>query len=298
VALLLGCGIGALRPSSAHAPNVAAPTVLAVYQSNYTTAQENFTVSMEVADTTGITFVFFTFCQLSSSLCYLPVSMSQRGTNWYVGTTNAMTSYPGMKVGVRAGYNITIDYANNSTVTEPSAQNTFKNLTIAQSVTGEYMFQMTVRNQLYGLSGKVTDSTTGKGVAGAKVTIAPGNNSTMTSSTGVYSFSDLANGSYTISVTEGGYRTSNSTVAIDGSSSADQNIAISNATGPKGTGNSAGSGSPNIAGLPVNDWAAVSVIVVIAALVGILYLRRKQDSTPPDSEGSTEPPNSIPEKPQ
>lgn len=263
--------------SAAQTPHSQTPLVLSIEQSNYTTEQGSFTVSLEVSSSANIQFVYFTFCQLSSPLCYLPVSMSLQGSNWYVGTTHPMTSYNGMTVGVRAGYNITIEFDNDTNVTEPSIPNAFSGLTIAQSVTGEYMFQMTVRNQLYGLSGIVTDSVTGAALAGATVSLTPGDNSTTTSASGAYAFANLTNGSYTLAVTDKGYTSASETVTVSGSSTV-KNVAITNSSevGKPG-GSKTSSGSP----ITLTETALIVVVVlVVAAVVGVIAIRRKRKPEP------------------
>src|SRR5579863_8734873 len=174
--------VGSAAATLPQGPHPAANPAVEIYQTGYITEQGNFTVSMQVTSTTGIHFVFFTFCQLSSPVCYTPVIMTLHGSNTYSGTTNRMSSYLGMVEGVHAGYNITIQYSDGSNVTEPNLPNTFTNLTLAQEVGGEYMFEMTVSPQLYGFSGVVDDSTTGAAVAGAAVSLSPGNNTSTTTS--------------------------------------------------------------------------------------------------------------------
>jgi hypothetical protein len=280
----LAGGVGA-RPPAAHSGNV-----LAIDQSSYTTEQSNFTVSLEVANSTGIDFVYFTFCQLSSPLCYLPVSMLPHGGNWFVGTTKPMTQYNGMTVGVRAGYNITIEYSDNVNVTEPSVPNPFGNLSIAQSVTGEYMFQMTVMNQLYELSGAVTDHATGLGIGGATVSISPGNDSPVTTSaSGQYAFPSLANGTYTVSVSASGYPETTATVPISGGNVV-KDLSLSNATTSS---NGGGSTPPHAAAswfAGTNGLALVGGVVAVLIALSLFVLvraRRKAGPATPRSAGNS-----------
>jgi hypothetical protein len=273
--------------AGAQAPRTHSGNVLAIEQSAYTTEQSNFTVSLKVANSSGITFVYFTFCQLSSPLCYLPVSMLPQGNNWYVGTTKPMTQYNGMTVGVRAGYNITIEYSDNTNVTEPSVPNPFGNLSIAQSVTGEYMFQMTVMNQLYQLSGEVSDKATGKAIGGASVSISPGNDSSvMTSASGLYSFPSLANGTYTLSISASGYPDTTTTVPISGGNAV-KDVTLTNGTSPSnGGGSKPQSASSNwltgTTGLAV--VGGVVVVLVVLSLVVLLRSRRKAGAEPPKTD--------------
>ena len=275
ILLLVPLGTGASPVAQASGP------VVKIYQSAYITEQENFTVSMQVADSTGITFAYFTFCQLSSPVCYSPVVMSPQGDNWYSGTTNRMATYDGMTVGVHAGYNITIEYSNGSTLTEPSLPNQFTNLTIAQEVTGEYMFEMTVSEQLYGVGGTVQDSATGAAIAGATVALTPGNATpTTTGLTGAYSFAGVPNGTYTLAITAAGYWSTNETVTVAGQD-VTKNVALTNSstprnqTGPTGTGGS-GKTSSFLSG--TTPWLIVAGVVVVAAVIAFLALRRRKPS--------------------
>lgn len=274
-----------VRGVSSPRPHGSTSNVEAIYQSNYTTEQSNFTVSLKVASTANITFVYFTFCQLSSPLCYLPVSMKLHGTNWYEGTTNPMTTYNGMTVGVRAGYNITIDYSGSANVTEPAEPNRFTNLSIAQSVTGEYMFQMTVMNQLYQLSGVVTDQSTGQTVGGAVVSVSPGNDSPETTgSDGAYSFASLPNGTYTVSVAAHGFPTTHLSVPISGGSVV-KDFALGNASAPPKSGASHAGGNffTSTTGIALIAGAVLALVVLVAVL---LPRRRRPSTLPSDPAGA------------
>ncbi|MHB8352116.1 MAG: carboxypeptidase-like regulatory domain-containing protein [Thermoplasmata archaeon] len=279
----------------AQAPHTASVGVLAIYQSSYVPEQGNFSVSMEVADAANVHFAYFTFCQLSSPLCYLPVSMAHQGGNWFVGTTKPMSQYNGMIVGVRAGYNITIEYNNNTNVTEPSVPNPFTNLTVAQSVTGEYMYQMTVMNQLYGLSGGVSDAATGRAISGANVTVTPGIGSVRTGTSGGYSFAGIANGSYTLSASAPGYRSTTETLVIDGRNAV-QDLALTNATSP------VRSSHPTLAGTVATlltspiGLGLLAVIVVAVAWVAITRSKsgQKAPRAPPEPPADG---GSAPQKP-
>ena len=193
--------------------------VLAIAQTHRVTAQGTFTVSVQVANPASVHYAFFTFCQLSSPVCYTPVEMNLTNSNWFVGTTRPMTSYPGMRVGVSAGFNITLEYPNNLNVTEPALPNAFANLTVANSVSGEFFFEMTVNDQVYALGGIVHDAATGARLSDASVTLelAPGdNNTTTTSSTGSFSFAGVPNGTYQMAVSAPGYASGSQMVRVDG----------------------------------------------------------------------------------
>ncbi|MCI4331015.1 MAG: carboxypeptidase-like regulatory domain-containing protein [Thermoplasmata archaeon] len=296
IAVALCLIVGFPGGTAGQARVAAVPHVLAIYQSNYTTEHDNFTVSLEVTNAADISYVYFTFCQLSSPLCYLPVFMTAHGTNWFVGTTHSMSSYHGMTVGVRAGYNITIEYANNSTLNEPAVPNPFSNLTIAQSVTGEYMFQMTVRNQLFALSGVVTDQATGAPLPGAMVTASPGNNSTATTgANGAYTIPGLLNGTYKLSVSDHGYRAANQTVVIAGQDLV-ENIPIANAT-PSASHTGTNSGASPFGKLSGSSPFLIGgVLVVIVALVALVVWRKRSDRSRPVAPEHDEPSESPPPK--
>lgn len=276
--LLVSCAGGA-GGSSARS---ASPEVLAITQSGNITPTSNFTVSMQLSDSTHVQLVYFTFCQLTQSVCYNPVVMSPRASNWFIGTTDPMTSYPGMTWGIRAGYNITIQFDNNSTVTEPTLPNAFPNLTIASSVSGEFMFAMQVRDQVFGLSGVVTDASTHSAIAGATVTLAPGNNSTVTTSTGAYAFAGLPNGTYQLSIVHPGYNASHLSVAVAGQDAV-QNVAIVNSTSPpsKTVGPSSPGPSNGILGNPLALAAIASVVVVVAGAAVLLRARKPRGGAGP-----------------
>lgn len=274
-----------VAPVHAHAeaPRAASARVLSLYQSSYVPEQGNFSVYLEVANVTAVQFAYFTFCQLSSPLCYKPVAMAHSVGNWLVGTTNPMSTYHGMTVGVRAGYNVTIEYANNTNLTEPAMPSPFSNLTVAQSVTGEYMFQMTVMNQVFGLNGVVTDSATGRILPGATVTVSPGIGSTTTGSTGGYSFAGLPNGSYTLSASAPGYRAVSQSLAIDGTNAV-KDIALANmsaVTVPPG-----GSGGTSFAGAASSFATSplglgILALIVVGLAVAVYRGRRSGKATPP-----------------
>ncbi len=263
--------------AAAQTPRATTTSVLAIDQSAYVTEQGNLTVSVEVANTANIHLVYYTFCQLTYYFCYFPVAMTPHGSNWYVGSTQPMSSYHGMTVGISAGYNITIVYNDNSTQTEPSVPNSFTNLTVAQTSTGDYYFQMTVMPDVFGLSGVVSDASTGAAIAGASVTLTPGSETTTTSSAGAYTFSGLLNGSYTLAISGTGYRNTSQAVTISGKDVI-QNIAVSDTSSPSG-----GTGSGPLGGgigallTGPNAWMIIlPVVAVIAAAVGVLLARRNR----------------------
>lgn len=291
----------AMGGSLAHSPQTGSWAVLALEQSNYTTEQSTFTVSVQVASPADVQSAAFSFCQLSSAVCYYPVAMTLHGTNWFEGTTQRMSTYSGMKVGVQAGYNISILYANNTTVHEPDLPNAFSTLTVGTEVGGEFMYEMTVGVQLYNLSGDLSDATTHAGLAGATVTLSPNGTSSVTSSTGAYSFTGLANGSYTLAVSEKGYPTSSATVTINGQDLV-KDLAVSNSTGVVTPPVSHPSGKTGFGYLTTMPGIAVLAVALLAVVVAALVAfsmsrkRRRGGSASVPSE-ATEPAPSSPETP-
>jgi hypothetical protein len=287
--LVLAVSLGGAHAAAARPASV---SVLALNPTTTVTEQSTFSLAMHVSDATHIQFAYFTFCQLSSPVCYMPVAMTDQGGNWFVGTTKPMTSYPGMTLGVRAGYNVTIQFTDNTTQTEPTVPNPFGNLTIAQSVTGEYMFQMTVSEPPFVLSGVVSNAVTGTPLSGATVSIAPGNGTVVTTNaTGTYSFWGLANGSYTVSAAAAGYVTTTHAVVIAGKN-IEQNLSIpTTSSSPSNTG---GSGSHKGAMLgPItaaNVWVLAVVVAAVVVLLALLLLLRRRGRSarpaPPDGTGA------------
>ncbi len=257
-----------------HASSSAATNVLAVYQTpDNITEQSNFTVHLQVADSTNVQQVWFTFCQLSSSLCYLPIVMSPGSGNWYAGTSHPMTSYPGMTVGIRAGYNITIVYNDNTTESAPNKQNPVGTLPTAQTITGTWEFEMVVADHVYGLSGTVTSLDTHTAVSGATVTLTPGTSrNTTTDATGGYAFAGVLNGTYTVSVTGSGYLTRNVTVVIAGQNSVSDVSLSTHAVPDQG-------GASGFFTSPVGLGAiALLAILVLVVLVAFLRSRKKKEA--------------------
>jgi hypothetical protein len=257
-------------------PHRSAATVVSVYQTPARiTEQSSFSVYLEVASTTNIHQVYFTFCQLSSALCYLPVPMFQEhGSNWYAGTTKAMSTYSGMKPGVVGGYNITIAYNDGSNSTEPVVPNHFANLTLNQSVTGEWMYQITVSPDLFNLSGRVVDALTGVGIAGANVSLTPANASpTVTDPTGGYSFAGLTNGSYTVTVSKSGYQLQQGRVLIAGTPAMKEfNLSAKSGTA---------TASPGFFSTPTG-YGVIAVVAIAALAAAALGLRARRGKAPPD----------------
>ncbi|HZY69900.1 MAG TPA: carboxypeptidase-like regulatory domain-containing protein [Thermoplasmata archaeon] len=284
-----GFGAPAARPN--------APSVLAITQSKNTTANGTFTVSIDLASPSQAKFVFFLFCQLTHGVCYSPVVMTSQGGGWFAGTTKAMSNYPGMDPGIAAGYNITIEYTNNTNVTEPALPNAFSNLTVATSVTGAYYFRMTVRPLTFGLSGRVTDAATGAGVDAARVNLTPGVNWTVTDASGKFVFGDLFNGTYQLSVAKAGYHANLATVVVNGSAAV-QNVAIQNATGPSATHPQSSGGLLATLEGPVG-YAAVGAAAVVVVALAILLVRRRRSATAPTREATAEAeaPSPVPEPP-
>ena len=283
--LLVAAGGGA----TAAAPHPALANVLEIDQTSQIVETGNFTVSMEVASAADISFAFFTFCQLSSPVCYSPVAMTHQSGDWYAGTTKPMTSYPGMTVGVQAGYNITIDYTNGTNQTEPQFPNQFTNLTVATEVTGEFLFEMTVSPSSYGLSGVVINAVTNVGIPGATVTLSAGNTTPVTTNaSGGYTIGGVPNGNYTLSVSDSGYLTSNQSVEIaNGNAVANVPLYTPGSGGPPPQGGHSSSSGINAWFGGHGDLAVGGVVIALLVVTaGLLLWRRRATRPAPSSESS------------
>jgi len=64
------------------------------------------------------------------------------------------------------------------------------------------------------ITGSVSDRTTGEPVATVNVSISPGGSSTVTGSDGTFTFRNLDEGNYTLTITKEGYKQSSSTVSV------------------------------------------------------------------------------------
>ncbi len=280
-ALLLS---GALVPAAGARRAGPADTTqaLAITATNYITEQGRLTVSIQLASTANVTDVGFTFCRMSNSVCYNPILMKPEASNWYVGSSNPMTDYDGMTVGISAGFNITVNYADNSTQNWPSLPNQFPNLTLSQLLgfdPPENVYVITVENQLYDVSGTITNATTGQPVAGANVSLTPSNATpTITSSSGAYAFSSIANGSYTLTVKDPGYPTFTQAVSVSGQDATDNVHLAATGSGSTGTGTGTPSKSSSSPGfldtstghLVLGGGLAAAVIVVVAVVLLVL----------------------------
>ncbi|MGI0052732.1 MAG: carboxypeptidase-like regulatory domain-containing protein [Thermoplasmata archaeon] len=253
--------------------------VLEIYQANNITEQSAFSIHMEVAESSNISLVYFTFCDISADHCFLPIGMTQSSPDWYVGSTLAMSNYNGMPPGAVGGYNISIYYADGSNVSEPlpPASNPFHNLTVAFANSNEYMFEMAVINHSYNMTGVVTDSATHAAIADATVTLNAENTSpTRSTGDGDYSLSGIQNGTYTLSVAASGYRTSEMTVHVRGGNLV-QDVSLSNASSPSG-----GKG-PSTSGFGAGFFTtptglgslAIVALLVVGAVAAIARSRRK-----------------------
>jgi len=267
---------------AAHRAAASAPQyVIGVRQSPaWITEQSTMTVAVQVLDPANVSLAYFTFCQITNSLCYLPRAMTLNATGWFVGTTLPMTQYAEMKVGISAGYNITVEYKNGTNVTAPSVPNPFPNLILVQSVTGENLYQMTVRNQVYVLTGTVTNAS-GAPLAGATVSLSPSNDSpATTNASGAYSFAAVPNGTYTVSVSMTGFPTQNESVQVQGSNAQARAVVLGTASSGKGPGGGSGSGTSGGGGssLSGTDIALVGVLVVVlvGAPIAFVLARRRR----------------------
>ena len=277
-------------------PRTGASDVLAITQSANPFEQGTFTVSIQLSDPSNVQLVYFLFCQLTNAQCYAPVAMTLHGTtNTYTGTTQAMSTYHGMVPGIRAGYNITIGYANGTNVTEPTVPNHFANLSVDTAVDGAYYFVMSVRDQVYGLTGTVTDQATGTGLSGANVSLSgsAGHATTLSGANGAYSFTGLSNGTYSLSVTYRGYRIGNTSVTFAGHDLV-QDLAMANnssythSTGPGGSG---GGFFSTTTGMVTVALAAVALLLIgVAAVWRARSRKAERSSVGPAPATDAEPP--------
>jgi hypothetical protein len=271
--LLLVPGLGAPR-----SPHPATGGVLNIVQSRQTTDQQAFNVGIQLSNAANVTFAFYTLCQVTSPVCYAPVAMTANATGWFSGWSKTMPNYPGMTQGVVAGYNITVNFADGSNLTEPALPNSFAGLSVVTTVSGQYEYGMVVQNPVFGLSGVVKDSVTGVGIAGASVKIVPGNNTTLTDSGGNYHFTGLLNGTYELWVNGTGYHAGSSSVTVSGTAAV-QNIPLANSTQPPPNGG--GGGGSSSSALPLLDLAAIAIVVLVAAVVAAVVILRGKGKSPP-----------------
>lgn len=270
--------------------------MLAITQSpTWVTEGSAITVNLELADASHVNFIVYTFCQLTSPNCYFPaITMSANGSNWFTGTTKPMSGYPGMNVGVSAGYNISINYTNGTIIYEPqSASQSFPGLTVAQSIVNENLFEVTVRNPVYTVSGTVTDVTTGAPIADAGVSLWTGSlaggqiaaNGSYSDASGAFSFPGQFNGSYTLSVVAHGYWTVNDSITVSGGDVA-KAVAMTNHSlaqpPPPGSGSAKG-GLFGLGATATTELYAALIVLALVVIVGALLLvrRRRQGGAPP-----------------
>ncbi|MCI4323054.1 MAG: carboxypeptidase regulatory-like domain-containing protein [Thermoplasmata archaeon] len=237
--------LGGAASPGAIPPHSSNEQVLAITQSaDVLNESQELTVSVEMANAANVSDMHFTFCEIAPiAQCFLPTSMAAAsGSNWFVGTTDSMQDY-GLGPGARVGYNITINMTGVGFEWEPTTPNPFTNLTTSViPITGEAVFEIFVNDSValqdYRLSGEVRDNTTGAAIAGAQLTLAPGNISTASSALGAFAFADVVNGSYSLSVEEAGYFPYSSNLTISGANLS-LTVGLTNATP-----GSSGSGSP------------------------------------------------------
>lgn len=290
-ALLVSVAVLALAGwATAHPAPRASPTgVLQIQQSPNPLPNGSLTVSMKVANPSSVKLVYYSFCQLSQPICYTPpITMTLNATNWFVGSTKPMSSYAGMTPGKEAGYNITIEYANNTNVTEPHLPNAFSNLVVKTEVGGEYMFGMVVRGQVFALHGVVTDASSGRAISGATVTISPSYNTTTTDSTGAYVFTGLANGTYNLSVTDSGFTSRVTSIQINGTSVV-KDVTLASTGG----GSTSSWWSASFQGIPLLALLGGAIAVaVLVAIWGWGRRKRKVEPATPTVSGGSSPPAS------
>ena len=281
---------------TAPAPKVTPATVTAIVQSpGRITEQDSFTVALHVTSPANIAQVYFNFCQLGNGVCYVPpVTMALQANNWFNGSTHRMATYHGMTVGRVAGYNITISYTDGSNSTFPQLPNQFAGLTVNHTVTNEYVYEIVVSPDVYGLSGTVRDAGTGQPVSGANLSLGSGTgSSTVTSSTGTYSFGALTNGTYAVAVTKAGYDPSSFSVKIAGQPiTQDVTISLNGSTPHSHPSEGAKTSAWGFLATPTGIASVGIVSVVVVALAALLLLRRRKANPPPPSRspGGASPP--------
>jgi hypothetical protein len=281
-------------PAEAQAPRPAASLIVALDQSHPVLANGALNVSMELASTAGVQFIFYQFCDMTKPVCYTPsITMAENGsTNWYAGSTKPMDQYNGMTYGIAAGYNITIEFTNGTMVHYPTPSSSFPGVTVAYAALAqEWIFKVVVQNQTYNLQGTVTNSTSHQGLVGATVSLTPGTNSTVTGPGGTYSFPGLFNGTYQLSVSESGYVSQQLTVQVAGQSLT-KNVAMSTHASSPGQGPAPGGGGGSgwLSSLTHGStpYIILGVVAIVIALVAVWAMRRRPRSGSP-SNPSPEP---------
>jgi CarboxypepD_reg-like domain len=262
------------------------------------TLHSAFTVSAEVVDPADVQSVYFTFCQITYGVCYLPTTMTPEsaGSQWYSGTTQVISKYAHMAVGVHAGFNITVFYTNSTNTSIPDSTGgqpeSFSNLTAVQAVApGEFYFQVVVEPTAYGVSGVVTNSTSGAPLAGANVSLNSTNVTAVTSAAnGSYALTNVPSGNYTLTVARTGYTTSTQKIEV-GSSALVENVPLSAVATNHHAGGSPSGSSDTFFGLPATEAFAVIGVAAIA-VIALLFLamRPKRGAPAPADPESFSPP--------
>ena len=85
---------------------------------------------------------------------------------------------------------------------------------IAVTIFGSCSKDITEESKVGSIAGSVSDRTTGEPVATVNVSIAPGGSSTVTGSDGTFTFRNLEEGSYTLTITKEGYKQNHQTVSV------------------------------------------------------------------------------------
>ena len=85
---------------------------------------------------------------------------------------------------------------------------------IAFAIFGSCSKDITEESKVGSIAGSVSDRTTGEPVATVNVSIAPSGSSTVTGSDGTFTFRNLEEGSYTLTITKEGYKQNSSTVTV------------------------------------------------------------------------------------
>jgi uncharacterized membrane protein len=106
----------------------------------------------------------------------------------------------------------------------------------AQSVTvpvgGWVTLNFALSRSLAVIGGTIVNNLLGTPIAGATVSLSPGGRSTTTGATGTFTFSDLSPGTYTVTASATGYRSTSVIVTVSGGETLKLAIRLSTLLGP------------------------------------------------------------------
>jgi phosphatidylinositol-3-phosphatase len=239
--------------------------------STTTDSSGNYTLSNVPAGTVSVTASLTGFTSKTSSVTVTsgatstlnfslapsgssPGTISGRVTNSSTGATlsGATVSYSGGSTTTDSSGNYTLSNVPAGTVSVTASLAGFtsqtSSVTVTSGATSTLNFSLTPQGGTPGsISGKVTNISTGGAVSGATVSFSGG--STTTDSSGNYSFSNVAPGTYNITATHSGYFALTKTATVSSGASTTLNFAI--ATGGKVAGTVTSSSGTAISGAAV-----------------------------------------------